>query len=546
MTNTCDTKSRVRMPRVKLATWPFEEKRALACAAGAGAIVALALMVFATTPRSRMNIMQATSVVFFTLAVFRLRASRANPHPEIVESSESTSILPALTVTVAAGIWVTALGSYFINDDFGLLMVTRRLDMNSLAQLFGSGDGKVFYRPVTYTTFAIDQVFWGWNPVGFHLTNLILHAASTTGLFLITRQLTGSRRAAFMTAGIFAAMPIQVESVAWMAGRFDVLSTCLSIWTVTAYLTFRAKGGAARYAVALGICALAIASKETAFVVPLLLCALEVIVFRRLPILRLAGFFATAAIMFVWRWIALGGFGGYRSGEGSGMIGFGKQTLEALFVRGPSHLLTGFNWRQPSELVIVIATLTAALLVYLILRASITEARGRIIVWGYVWMLVSMIPGHFMLLIGPGLSNSRILCLPSAGMAIILGQLVSALPRPKLRNLAYAALGVLYSLGVLHNLQAWRWTSSVGAETLRQIVQLEPSPPENAHFVVSGLPKDIRGVFFFQVGLGEGLQMHYNREDIRAYRDAAPSDAAPQIRLRWTGDNDADNLIRRE
>ena len=534
------------MPRVKLATWPWTEKRALACAAVAAGIVALALMVFATTPRSRMNIMQATSVVFFTLAVFRLRASRANPHPEIVESSESTSILPALTMTVAAGIWVTALGSYFINDDFGLLMVTRRLDMNSLAQLFGSGDGKVFYRPVTYTTFAIDQVFWGWNPVGFHLTNLILHAASTTGLFLITRQLTGSRRAAFMTAGIFAAMPIQVESVTWMAGRFDVLSTCLSIWTVTAYLTFRAKGGAARYAVALGICALAIASKETAFVVPLLLCALEVIVFRRLPILRLAGFFATAAIMFVWRWIALGGFGGYRSGEGSGMIGFGKQTLEALFVRGPSHLLTGFNWRQPSELVIVIATLTAALLVYLILRASITEARGRIMVWGYVWMLVSMIPGHFMLLIGPGLSNSRILCLPSAGMAIILGQLVSALPRPQLRNLAYAALGVLYSLGVFHNLQAWRWTSSVGAETLRQIVQLEPSPPGNAHFVVSDLPKDIRGVFFFQVGLGEGLQMHYNREDIRAYRDAAPSDASPQIRLRWTGDNDADNLIRRE
>src|SRR5688572_2910248 len=160
MTNTCDTKSRVRMPRVKLATWPWTEKRALACAAVAAGIVALALMVFATTPRSRMNIMQATSVVFFTLAVFRLRASRKNPNPEIVESSESTSILPALTMTVAAGIWVTALGSYFINDDFGLLMVTRRLDMNSLAQLFGSGDGKVFYRPVTYTTFAIDQVFW--------------------------------------------------------------------------------------------------------------------------------------------------------------------------------------------------------------------------------------------------------------------------------------------------------------------------------------------------------------------------------------------------
>ena len=37
---------------------------------------------------------------------------------------------------------------------------------------------------------------------------------------------------AAMTAGIFAAMPILVEAVAWMAGRFDVLATCLSAWSV--------------------------------------------------------------------------------------------------------------------------------------------------------------------------------------------------------------------------------------------------------------------------------------------------------------------------
>jgi hypothetical protein len=341
-------------------------------------------------------------------------------------------------------------------------------------------------------------------------------------------------------------MPIQVESVAWMAGRFDVLSTCLSIWTVAAYLTFRARGGAARYAVSLAICALAMCAKETAFVLPILLGAVEVLVFRRLPISRLAGFFATGALVFAWRWIALGGFGGYRSGDSSGMLGFNLQTLEALFVRGPSLLLLGFNWRQPSELIIAIAALTAALLIFVILSAPVTHDRRRIILLGYVWMVVAMTPGHFMLLIGPGLSNSRILCLPSAGMALLLGQLVSALPRRQTRNLAYAALGVLFSLGVLHNLQAWRWTSSVGAETLRQVVRLEPSPPERAQFVVSDLPLDIRGVFFFQTGFGEGLQMLYKRDDIQAYHDVAPSEDYPQIRLKWLGDKDPDILIRRE
>jgi hypothetical protein len=534
------------MPRVKLPKFPWDEKRSLACAAVAAGVVALALAFFARSPRSHLNIMQAMAVLFFMLALIRLSARKENPREEVGGSSELNLILPALTMTLAAGIWATGLNSYFINDDFGLLSVTPRLNTDLLAWLFGIGGGKIFYRPVTYTTFAIDQFFWGWNPVGFHLTNLILHAASTLGLFFLARHLTGRRGAAWIVAGVFAAMPIQVESVGWMAGRFDVLSTCLSIWTVAAYLSFRARGGAGRYVVALALCALAMCSKETAFVLPILLGAVEVLVFRSLPISRLAGFFVTGAVLFAWRWIALGGFGGYRSGESSGMIGFGWKTLEALFVRGPSQLLLGFNWTQPSELLPVIATLTAALLIFIIVNAAVTKEHGRILLLGCVWMFVAMIPGHFLLSIGAGLSNSRILCLPSAGMALFLGQLVSVLPQPRTRSLAYGALAFLFSLGVLHNIQAWRWTSGVGAETLRQIVELEPSPPENAQFVVSNLPGDLRGVFFFQTGLNEGLQMFYRRYDIRAYRDVAPPGDVTPIRLKWTGDTDAGVLIRRE
>jgi hypothetical protein len=490
--------------------------------------------------------MQTASVLFFALALIRLRPRGKDDNREFTEPPGSTSLLPALSMALAAGIWATALDFYFINDDFGLLSVTRYLNTDLLAGLFGIGGGKIFYRPVTYTTFAIDQFFWGRNPSGFHLTNLIFHGASTAGLFMVTRRLTGNRSVAFITAGIFAAMPIQVESVSWMAGRFDVLSTSLSIWTVVAYLWFRARGGAVRYALAIALSAMAIFSKETAFMLPLLLAAIEIIVFRSLPIPRIAGFVATSVLLFVWRWIALEGFGGYRDGEASGMIKLGWKSLEALFVRGPSQLLLGFNWTQPSGLLPVIAALTAALLVFLILGAPLTEERRRIILLGCAWMIVAMIPGHFMLLISPALSNSRILCLPSVGLALLLGQLVSALPQRRTQNLAYSALVVLFGLGVFHNLQAWRWTTSIGAATLRQVVQLEPDPAENTQFVVSKLPGDIRGVFFFQAGLNEGLQMVYNRDDIRGYRDAAPSVVDPQIRLEWNGDENPEILIRRE
>jgi hypothetical protein len=520
-----------------------DDKRFAVYSALFAVIVALVLIFFAAAPRARVNVMQGIAVLFLAVTFSRLQSRGKDPEGEWIGAAGSTPLLPVIGMVLAAGIWAAGLNSYFINDDFGILQITRGLNVALLASFFGRGH-HIFYRPLAFTTFAVDQFFWAQNPVGFHLTNLILHAASTAGLFLMTQQLTRSRRAAFMTAGIFFAMPIQVESVTWMSSRFDVLATCLCIWTVMAYLWFRAKGGFARYALALGICALAICSKETAFVLPLLLCAIEILVFRSLPVLRLAGFFATAAVLFAWRWIALGGFGGYREGGRSAM-GFTPNTLVTLLVRGPTHLLLGFNWTQPSVWLVAVAALTAALLLFIALCAKLTDMHRQMILLGCAWMFVSMVPGHFMLAIGPGLSNSRILYLPSAGMALLLGQLLSAVPLRR-QNLGYTGLTALFMLGVWHNLQAWRWTSNVGAETLRQVVQLEPFPPANAQFVVSNLPTDIRGVFFFDIGLTEGLQMFYGRNDVYAYRDVAPSGSGPQIRLIWNGDGNLDQLIRRE
>jgi hypothetical protein len=361
---------------------------------------------------------------------------------------------------------------------------------------------------------------------------------------MIVTQLGESRGAAFMTAGIFAAMPIQVESVSWMAGRFDVLSTTLGVWSVVTYLWVRARGGNARYAVALAVFALAICAKETAFVLPVLMAAIEILVFRNFPIRRLSGFAITGAVMFAYRWWTLGGFGGYRSDGASTMIGLGWKTLEALFLRGPSVTLFGFNWLQPSGSFAVVAVVAAALAIFIVVAAPLTERRRRILQMSLVWMVVAMIPGHFLLSIGAGLSNSRILCLASAGMALLLGQLVSATPQRYARNLAYAALVTVFGLGVTHNLGAWRWTSSIGEETLRQVVRMEPSPPPNAQFVISNMPRSLRGVFFFGAGLNEGFQTAYNRGDIAAYRDSAASTEHPEIRLKWTGENDG--LIQRE
>src|SRR5262249_42663022 len=148
---------------------------------------------------------------------------------------------------------------------------------------------------------------WGAAPVGFHLTNLLLHLAAVAGLFAFARQLGVSRQSAAITSGIFALMPIHAESVAWMSGRFDVLSTAIILWAATCYVYSRRKNTIGTYGLVLLLIALSIFSKETGFVLPVLLVAVEILVFRTKPRWIMTGYFALAGLMFALRFRALGG-----------------------------------------------------------------------------------------------------------------------------------------------------------------------------------------------------------------------------------------------
>src|SRR5438046_462990 len=92
------------------------------------------------------------------------------------------------------------------------------------------------YIPLTWMTLGLDYLLWGMNPLGYHLTNLLLHAANAVVFFFVVRRIltlalpSPSARgpALAMSAGfaalVFAIHPLRVESVAWATERRDVLS----------------------------------------------------------------------------------------------------------------------------------------------------------------------------------------------------------------------------------------------------------------------------------------------------------------------------------
>jgi Flp pilus assembly protein TadD len=133
-----------------------------------------------------------------------------------------------------------------------------------------------FYHPLTMFSLMLDAQIYGTWAGGFHLTNILLHTATTILLFLLLRQITGGLWPGAFVAAIFAVHPLHVESVAWISERKDVLSGLFFVLTLWAYVRFaRMPFSPGRYLTVLLIFALGLLSKPTLVTVPFVMLLLD-------------------------------------------------------------------------------------------------------------------------------------------------------------------------------------------------------------------------------------------------------------------------------
>jgi tetratricopeptide (TPR) repeat protein len=100
------------------------------------------------------------------------------------------------------------------------------------------------WHPLTVLSHMLDCQLFGLNPWGHHLINVLLHALNTGLVFFLLRQLTGATWRSLMVAALFGWHPVHVESVAWVAERKDVLSTCFGLLSLIFYVRFAEQKGA--------------------------------------------------------------------------------------------------------------------------------------------------------------------------------------------------------------------------------------------------------------------------------------------------------------
>ena len=132
-----------------------------------------------------------------------------------------------------------------------------------------------YWIPLTWLSYMLDYEFYGLNPGGFHLTNVLLHLLNALLLYLVFRRMTGARWRSAFVAGIFALHPLQVESVAWVTERKDVLSTLFWMLTLLAYLRYAERPRTTGYFAVLTAFSLGLMAKPMLVTLPFVLFLLD-------------------------------------------------------------------------------------------------------------------------------------------------------------------------------------------------------------------------------------------------------------------------------
>ena len=141
-----------------------------------------------------------------------------------------------------------------------------------------------FYRPLQSLSFELDYYLWGLNPFGFHLTNLLLHIACALVIyFLFCLIFPAAKSIGLITALLFLVHPIQTEAVTYISGRADPQASLFMLLSIFFYIkhSLKTRPKNRPYLLASVVCfILALLSKETALILPLLILLFELCFLR--------------------------------------------------------------------------------------------------------------------------------------------------------------------------------------------------------------------------------------------------------------------------
>jgi tetratricopeptide (TPR) repeat protein len=224
-------------------------------------------------------------------------AKKAHAAPAPAESSVTAWLIPlALVVITLLVLWPVCTADFTSWDDTANVAKNPMLNPVTVEGVlyFWAHPHMAIYIPLTYTVWGalaavakVDPVNGiALNPYVFHTANLLAHLLAVLVAYRLLLLLSRNKWAAGAGALVFAIHPVQVESVAWVAGMKDVLAGLFSLIAIWQYVEFaktepNQERRAAHYGVATVAFVLALLAKPSAMTVPLVVALIDAVLLRR-------------------------------------------------------------------------------------------------------------------------------------------------------------------------------------------------------------------------------------------------------------------------
>lgn len=206
----------------------------------------------------------------------RAEAGRAAGRPGgLLASITQPWLLAVILVLTTLGVYYPVHNHpFFTMDDDGYALNNPHLRSNSLGDTvrwaFTSYD-LANWHPMTWLSHAADVRMFRSDPSGHHDVNLLLHIVNALLLFWVLLHATGYAGRSFMVAALFALHPINVETVAWIAERKNILSLFFLLLALGAYRRYAMKPQVGRYVAVAVLYALGLMAKPQVITFPFVL-----------------------------------------------------------------------------------------------------------------------------------------------------------------------------------------------------------------------------------------------------------------------------------
>lgn len=199
---------------------------------------------------------------------------KAAPKAAKTGTASASDWQPWVLAATAFVLFCTGLSNEMLGIDDHMATVDNPAVKNMDLSVFNLG----MYAPLTWLGYGLAYAIGGAKPFWYHLMSALAHAANAWLAYRLLQRLEVRNNLAFAVTLLFAIHPIQVESVAWIAGFSTPLFSMFCLLSALFYLQHsgRENGSSQHYALSLGLFIAACLAKSTAVMLPLLLLVFDV------------------------------------------------------------------------------------------------------------------------------------------------------------------------------------------------------------------------------------------------------------------------------